>query len=99
MQLYAILRRRGWDSGEELEQAAERSARVGEEQLPDDVRWVRTYVLDEGGGRLGTVCLYEATSADALREHARLAGLPADEVVPVADTLVVGPDPEPLRSP
>jgi sporulation protein YlmC with PRC-barrel domain len=65
--------------------------------MSDDIRWIRSYVLDEGDGRVGTVCIYQATSADAIREHAQRAGLPADEVIPVADTVLVRPDPEPAR--
>ena len=95
MQLYVILRRNGWRSGGELEQAAGRSAEVGNEQMPDEVRWIRSYVLEEGGGSVGTVCIYEAESPEALRKHASLADLPVDEVIPVADTVVVRPDPQP----
>ena len=92
MNLYVILRRGGWPSAAELEDAAERSTRVGE-QMPDDVRWIRSYVLDEGAGTVGTVCIYEATSPDALRKHASLADLPADEIIRVVDTVLVRPDP------
>ena len=95
MELYAILRRSGWRSGEELQEAAARSTQVGDEQMPDDVRWIRSYVLDEGGGTVGTVCIYEATSPDAIRRHASLADLPADEIIPIADTVLVRPDPQP----
>jgi len=93
MELYVILRRSGWQSGAELEQAAARSARVGDDEMPDEVRWIRSYVLEEGGGTVGTVCIYEAVSPEALRKHASLADLPADEVIRVADTVVVRPDP------
>lgn len=95
MQTYAILRRSGWRSPEDLQQAAERSARVGNEEMPDQVRWIRTYALAEDGGDVGTVCIYEATGPDAIREHAGRAFLPCDEIVPVADTVVVRPDPAP----
>jgi Protein of unknown function (DUF4242) len=95
MELYAILRRSGWASGAELEQAAARSTKVGAEEMPDEVRWIRSYVLDEGSGSVGTVCIYEAVDADAIRRHARLAELPVDEIIRVADTVVVRPDPEP----
>jgi hypothetical protein len=95
MQLYAILRRSGWRSPEELQEAAGRSTRVGNEEMPDEVRWIRSYVLEEGGGPVGTVCIYEATSEDAVRKHASLAELPVDEVIPIADTVVVRPDPAP----
>ena len=93
MELYAILRRSGWRSGAELGDAADRSTKVGNEDMPDDVRWIRSYVLDEGGGAVGTVCIYEATSPEAIRRHASLAELPVDEIVRIADTVVVRPDP------
>ncbi len=95
MDTYVILRRGGWGSGDELGAAAARSTAVGDDEMSDDIRWIRSYVLDEGDGRVGTVCIYQATSADAIREHARRAGLPADEVIPVADTVLVRPDPAP----
>jgi hypothetical protein len=93
MQLYLILRRSGWRSPAELEVAAARSKQVGEDEMADQVRWIRSYVLDERGP-VGTVCLYEATSAEAIREHARRADLPADEIIPVLDTVIVNPDPD-----
>ena len=95
MNLYAILRRSGWRSPEELQQAAGRSTRVGNEEMADDVRWIRSYVLEEGNGSVGTVCIYEASSPEAIRKHASLADLPVDEIVAVADTVVVRPDPQP----
>ena len=98
MQLYVILRRAGWKSPAELEEAAGRSTRVGDEDMPNDVRWIRSYVLDEGGGSVGTVCIYEATSPEAIRRHASLADLPVDEIIPVADTVIVRPDPEPANA-
>jgi hypothetical protein len=98
MQLYAILRRSGWRSPEDLQEAAARSTKVGNEDMPDDVRWIRSYVLDEGGGSVGTVCIYEATSPEAIRKHASLADLPVDEIIGVADTVVVRPDPQPANA-
>lgn len=96
MQLYAILRRSGWRSGTELEEAAARSTRVGNEEMPEQVRWIRSYVLAEGDGSVGTVCIYEATDPEALRRHASLADLPVDEIIPIADTVIVRPDPQPV---
>jgi hypothetical protein len=93
MQLYAILRRNGWASGSELEDAAARSAKIGDEDMPNDIRWIRSYVIDEGEGALGTVCLYEASSPEAIRDHAARVGMPADEIMGVVDTVVVRPDP------
>src|SRR4051812_17168665 len=98
MNLYAILRRSGWASGDELTQAAERSTKVGNEEMSNDVRWIRSYVLDEGAGSVGTVCIYEATSPEAIRRHADLADLPVDEIVPVADTVIVRQDPQPTTA-
>jgi len=62
MELYAIVRRNGWRTGADLEQAAERSTKFADEEMPEDVRWIRSYVLDEGGGAVGTLCIYEASS-------------------------------------
>ena len=93
MQTYVILRRNGWRSPADLEQAAGRSARTADEQMPDDIRWIRSYVLEEGGGSVGTVCIYQASSPEAIREHAKLADLPVDEIIAVADTVIVRPDP------
>jgi hypothetical protein len=98
MELYAILRRGGWRSGDELAAAAARSTKVGDEAMPDDVRWIRSYVLDEGAGMLGTVCIYEAGSPEAIRRHASLAALPVDEVIPIVDTVIVRPDPQPVQA-
>jgi hypothetical protein len=95
MQTFVILRRRGWRTPEELEAAAMRSRQVVDEQMPDAVRWIRSYALAEEGGIVGTVCIYQATDAEAIRRHATIADLPVDEIVPVADTVIVRPDPEP----
>ena len=95
MDLYVILRRDGWQSGGELEQAAGRSAKTADEEMPDDIHWIRSYVLEENSGSVGTVCIYEASSPEAIRTHASRAGLPVDEIIRVADTVVVRPDPQP----
>ena len=93
MDTYVILRRSGWSSPEELQAAAERSTQVGDEEMSDDIRWIRSYVLEEGGGSVGTVCIYEASSPEAIRDHASRADLPVDEIIPIADTVIVRPDP------
>ena len=95
MQQYVILRRKGWQSAGDLEQAAGRSSKVGDEEMPDDIRWIRSYALDEGDGAVGTVCIYEASSPEAIRRHAERADLPVDEIIPIADTVIVRPDPAP----
>jgi hypothetical protein len=93
MQLYAIRRKNGWKTGAELQEAAGVSARIGDEEMPADIRWIRSYVLAEPDGSLGTVCIYQASSPEKIREHAARVGMPADEIFPVADTVVVRPDP------
>jgi thiamine biosynthesis protein ThiC len=95
MNTYLILRRGGWRSPEDLQAAAERSTNVGEGEMADDIRWIRSYVLEESGGSVGTVCVYQASSPDAIREHASRAELPVDEIIPVMDTVTIRPDPAP----
>jgi hypothetical protein len=92
LETYVILRRGGWRTPDELQQAAARSMAEGD-RMPDDIRWIRSYVLAEADGGLGTVCVYEASSPDAIRSHAYRAGLPVDEIVGVADTVLVREDP------
>ena len=93
MDLYVIRRRNAWASAQELEITGERSAAEGD-KADSGVRWIRSYVVNEESGRLGTVCIYEAESPEAIRAHADASGMPADEIVPVADTVIVRPDPE-----
>ena len=97
METYVILRRAGWRSPDELEAAAARSTAEGD-RTPDDVRWIRSYVLAETKGGLGTVCIYQASSPEAIRRHAEGADLPVDEIVQVADTVIVRPDPVPASA-
>jgi Protein of unknown function (DUF4242) len=93
MNTYVIHRNSGWSSRAELEKAAGRSARVGQAEMPDRVRWIRSYVTQEADQRLGTVCVYQATDPAAIREHAKRAGLPCDLIVPVAETVIINEDP------
>ena len=94
METYAILRRGGWRTAEDLQEAARRSTEEGD-RMVDDVRWIRSYVLAEPDGRFGTVCIYQAAGPEAIRTHADVADLPVDEIVAVADTVIMRPDPLP----
>jgi Protein of unknown function (DUF4242) len=94
MDLYVIVRRNGWATAADLEAAAARSTEEGDKP-GSGVRWIRSYVLGEESGELGTFCVYEAESPEAIRAHAAAADLPVDEIVPVADTVIVRPDPVP----
>ena len=95
MNLYMIRRRSGWPSGAELEKAAERSREIADSEFPQDIRWIRSYVVPEPDGALGTFCVYEATGPEAISKHAERVGMPADEITAIADTVVIRPDPEP----
>ena len=64
---------------DELAAAGRRSVAVLAE-LPD-VRWIRSYVSDAEGK---IYCEYDAPSAEAIREHARRAGLPVDRISEIA---------------
>ena len=98
MKTYVIRRERAWQSAEELEASAARSKQVAEDDFPDDIAWIRSYVIAEPGGTLGTVCIYQASNVEAVREHAKRVDMPADEILEVADTVVIRPDPEPQPS-
>jgi sporulation protein YlmC with PRC-barrel domain len=92
MQLYVIRRRNGWATAEDLQAAAARSTAEGD-KAGSGVRWIRSYVVSEDNGDLGTVCIYEAENPEAIRAHAHRVGMPADEITAVADTVIVRPDP------
>jgi hypothetical protein len=93
MNLYVIRRRSNWKDAAELEATASRSAQIGNEEMSDKVRWIRSYVVREDDGRLGTCCIYQAVSPEAIREHARRVGMRADEITPVETTVIVRDDP------
>jgi sporulation protein YlmC with PRC-barrel domain len=95
MNTYVIRREKAWQSPEELEATAERSKQVADDDFPNDIAWIRSYVIKEDGGTLGTVCIYQATDIDAVRAHAKRVDMPADEVLEVADTVIIRPDPQP----
>ena len=93
MELYVIRRPSAWANMSELELAGATSARIGDEQMPDRVRWIRSYVVHEADGRIGTFCIYEARDEASIREHARRVGMPGEEFYRVASTVVVRSDP------
>ena len=97
LKTYIIRRREGWRTPEELQEAAAKSADIGDNEMSEDIRWIRSYVVKEEDGALGTVCIYQASSVEKIREHAARVGMPADEVSEVMDTVLVRPDPEPAK--
>ncbi|HUA73890.1 MAG TPA: nickel-binding protein [Solirubrobacteraceae bacterium] len=93
MNTYVIRRRQAWQSPEELEQVAGRSKEIADSDFPQDIRWIRSYVIAEADGTLGSACIYEASGPEAIRKHAERVGMPADEISEVGDTVVIRPDP------
>ena len=93
MDLYVIRRPSAWANLQELEAAGAKSAKVGNEEMSDRVRWIRSYVVKEHDGRIGSVCIYQARDAESIREHAKRVGMPAEEILPVLNTIIVREDP------
>jgi hypothetical protein len=79
MPRYIIERNVAGLTRDQLSAAGRRSAAVLSE-MPD-VRWIRSYV-SEAEGKI--YCEYDAPSPEAIREHARRAGLPVDRISEVA---------------
>ena len=93
MDLYVIRRPSAWANLEELKAAGAKSAKIGNDEMADRVRWIRSYIVEEPDGRLGSVCIYQARDPESIREHARRVGMPADQILPVLKTVVVRDDP------
>jgi Protein of unknown function (DUF4242) len=94
MNTYATRRKNAWSSGEELQAVAQRSKEVADSDFPNEVRWIRSYVIAEDGGPLGTICIYQAIDGE-IQRHSQRVGMPADEILDVVDTVVIRPDPAP----
>jgi hypothetical protein len=95
MNTYAIRRKNAWRSPEEVQAVAKRAKEVADRDFPSEVRWIRSYVLAEPDGSLGSICIYQAVDEEAIRRHSHRVGMPADEILDVADTVVIRPDPVP----
>jgi hypothetical protein len=93
MDLYVIRRPSFCADLKELEACGAKSAKIGNEEMSDRVRWIRSYVVNEPDGRIGTVCIYQARDPDSIREHARRVGMPGEEFYKVETTVVVRDDP------
>jgi hypothetical protein len=93
MDLYVIRRPSAWADMKELEVVGAKSARIGNDEMADRVRWIRSYVVKEADGRIGTYCIYQARDPESIVEHARRVGMPGNEIYPVATTVVVRDDP------
>jgi hypothetical protein len=98
MNLFTIRRRQAWSSAEEVQAVAKRAKEVADDDFPDEVRWIRSYVIADDGGALGSLCVYEAVDAEAIRRHSHRVGMPADEINEVLETVLVRPDPTPVTA-
>lgn len=88
--LVHLVRRRGCWAGPGDADAALAAARAAAEQRrPRETCWLSSHVVQEPDGRLGSLCLYQAIDAEALRVHAAEAGLAVDEITPVFGRIVV----------
>ena len=92
MDLYVIRRPSAWANLQELEATGAKSAKIGNEEMSDRVRWIRSYVVREPDGRFGSVCIYEARDSESIRVHARRVGMPGDQIFPVVKTIVIRQD-------
>ena len=79
MPRYIIERTVGTLTPQQIEEGSRRSIEVLAGM--SGVVWIRSYV-SEAEGKI--FCEYDAPSAEAIREHARQAGLPVDRIVEVA---------------
>ncbi len=79
MPRYIIERSVGQLTKEQLDAAGKKSNQVLAEM--QGVVWIKSYV-SEAEGKL--YCEYDAPNPEAIREHARRAGLPADKISLVA---------------
>jgi hypothetical protein len=98
MDLYVIRRPSAWADLAELEAAGAKSAKIGNEEMSDRVRWIRSYIVKEADGRLGSFCIYQARDPESIREHARRVGMPGNEIFPVVNTVVIRDDPIEVNS-
>ena len=88
MNLYVIRRPSAWASLTELEVAGAKSARIGNEEMPDRVRWIRSYVGPrEGRARSALSASTWRATRKSIREHARRVGMPGDDIHRVATTV------------
>lgn len=92
MDQYIIRRPSTWATTKEFEAGIGKAARLTNREMRGRVRWIRCYVVNEPDGRMGMFDVYEARDIDSIREHARRAGLPGDEIHPVQTTFVVRAD-------
>lgn len=68
-------------TGEDLKGASQGSCNVLR-QLGPDIQWVHSYVTDDK-----IYCVYRAPSEELIRQHAEMAGFPANSIAQVRATI------------
>jgi Protein of unknown function (DUF4242) len=92
--LYLVPRTRAWLTEEELAATADCLQAV--DAVSPDIRWIRSYVVQEDDGTFSGYCVYEASSPEALLRHSESMKLQTDAIKPVVSTIVASADPEPV---
>jgi len=92
VETYVVVRRHAWRTHPDALEAVER-ANLEATRLSEVVTWAQSHVIEETDGTIGSICVYEAVSPEAIRHHSDAAGLPVDEIVKIADPIVLRPDP------
>ncbi|MDT8306760.1 MAG: DUF4242 domain-containing protein [Anaerolineae bacterium] len=70
---------------EKLEVTPEGAAAINRVNDEESVRWLISFLSAD---KKKTFCLYEASSAEAIREAARRAGIPADTIIEVGEEII-----------
>jgi Nickel responsive protein SCO4226-like len=81
MPIYMIER----NFAEKLEVTPEGAAEINEINDEESVRWLISFLSID---KKKTFCLYEASSAEAILEAARRAGIPADTIIELSGEIV-----------
>jgi hypothetical protein len=91
MPIYLIER----NFAEQLEVTPEGAAAIKVINDEESVRWLISFLSVD---KKKTFCLYEASSAEAIREAARRAGIPADTIIEVGEEMVPSGKTHPLNT-
>jgi hypothetical protein len=90
MPIYLIER----NFAEQLEVTPESAEEINLINDEESVRWLISFLSVD---KKKTFCLYEASSAKAILEAARRAGIPADEIIEVGEEMVASGETHPFN--
>ncbi len=80
---------------EKLEVTPEGAAAINQINDEESVRWLISFLSVD---KKKTFCLYEASSAEAIREAARRANIPADTIIEVREEIVPSGETNPFQT-